>query len=196
MDYVFHDDIIPYVPQDSSPIKNRYFSEFLFYTPEKDPSYIPTDHLRRWIEARKHGLEVTSVHREVTEGIQTTVMPFYMGRQVAEDKNKNDLRYWRYLIRLENLVMDRVQLLERFLKFFLIPGKLKSTGGKGVVGTQPVLSPECPVFQYHSHTHFPEEWAYMWGTFRFERNSGASLDVKIPALPLCDPTYFSDSNKK
>lgn len=54
------------------------------YSLTKDPPFIPTDHLRRWIEARKQSLEVTSIHCEVTEGIQTTVMPFYMGRRVTE----------------------------------------------------------------------------------------------------------------
>ncbi|CAI2723460.1 unnamed protein product [Schistosoma spindalis] len=128
MDYVFHDDIIPYVPQDASPIRNQYFN----------PPFIPTDHLRRWIEARKQSLEVTSIHREVTEGVQTTVMPFYMGRRVTEDRKENDVRYWRYLIRIENLTMDRVQLRERFLKIFSISGNLESIGGKGVVGMQAV----------------------------------------------------------
>ncbi|CAH8448862.1 unnamed protein product [Schistosoma curassoni] len=196
MDYVFHDDIIPYVPQDVSPIRNQYFSEFLLSTPDKDPPFIPTDHLRRWIEARKQSLEVTSIHREVTEGIQTTVMPFYMGRRVTEDRKENDVRYWRYLIRLENLTMDRVQLRERFLKIFSISGNLESIGGKGVVGMQPVLSPECPVFQYHSHIHFPVEWAHMWGTFRFEKHNGTSLDVKIPSFPLYDPTSYSNSSNE
>ncbi|VDP45085.1 unnamed protein product [Schistosoma curassoni] len=154
MDYVFHDDIIPYVPQDVSPIRNQYFSEFLLSTPDKDPPFIPTDHLRRWIEARKQSLEVTSIHREVTEGIQTTVMPFYMGRRVTEDRKENDVRY------------------------------------------QPVLSPECPVFQYHSHIHFPVEWAHMWGTFRFEKHNGTSLDVKIPSFPLYDPTSYSNSSNE
>lgn len=28
MDYVFHDDIIPYMPEGFSPIKNDYFNDF------------------------------------------------------------------------------------------------------------------------------------------------------------------------
>lgn len=61
---------------------------------------------------------------------------------------------------------------------------------------QPVLSPECPVFQYHSHIHFPVEWAHMWGTFRFEKHNGTSLDVKIPSFPLYDPTSYSNSSNE
>ncbi|KAK4472467.1 hypothetical protein MN116_003717 [Schistosoma mekongi] len=195
MDYVLHDDIIPYIPQDNSPIKNEYLSEFLLCTPDKEPPFIPTDHLRRWIETRKRSLEVTSIHREVTEGIRITVLPFYMGRRTTGDKKENDIRYWRYLIRLESLNMERVQLRERLWKVFSITGNLESNRGKGVVG-MPILSPECPVFQYHSHVQVPVPWAHMWGSFRFEKLNGGSLDVKIPSFPLYDRTYWSNSNNK
>nr|AAW24914.1 SJCHGC09341 protein [Schistosoma japonicum] len=196
MDYVLHDDIIPYIPQDNSPIKNEYLSEFLLSTPDKEPPFIPTDHLRRWIETRKRSLEVTSIHREVTEGIRVTVLPFYMGRRTTADEKGNDIRYWRYLIRLESLNMERVQLRERFWKVFSVTGNLESNRGKGVVGMQPILSPECPVFQYHSHIQVPVPWAHMWGSFRFEKLNGGSLDVKIPSFPLYDRTYWSNSNDK
>ncbi|CAH8830695.1 unnamed protein product [Trichobilharzia szidati] len=93
MDYVFHDDIIPYVPQDALPIRNEYMSEFLISAPDRDPPFMPTDHLRRWIEARKRSLEVTSVHREVTENIRITVLPFYMGRRITGNNKENDIRY-------------------------------------------------------------------------------------------------------
>ncbi|CAH8445933.1 unnamed protein product [Heterobilharzia americana] len=196
MDYVFHDDIIPYVPYEASAIRNDYLCEFLLSAPDKDPPFIPTDHLRRWIEARRWSLEVTSVHRKVTEGIRTTVLPFYMGRRVTGDNKENDICYWRYLIRLENLAMERVQLRERFWKVFSITGNLESNREKGAVGMQPILSPECPVFQYHSHIQVPVPWAHMWGSFRFERPNGASFDVKIPSFPLCDRTHWSDTSSE
>ncbi|CAL8078710.1 unnamed protein product [Calicophoron daubneyi] len=191
MDYVFHDDIIPYSSQDPAPIRNEYLQEFLLPVPEREPSFVPTDHLRRWIETRKQSLEVTSIHRELTEGIRTTTIPFFMGRRI--DKSEKHIRYWRYLIRLENLTPDRFQLRERFWKVFSITGSLESVRGKGVVGMQPTLSYETPVFQYHSHVQVPVPWAHMWGSFRFERTNGSSLDVKIPSFPLCDRAYWSSS---
>ncbi|KAF6780104.1 hypothetical protein AHF37_00455 [Paragonimus kellicotti] len=269
MDYVFHDDIIPFSSQDSVPIKNEYVQEFFIPTADREPSFVPTDHLRRWIEARKQSLEVTCVHREVTEGVRTTTVPFFMGRrltgitaapchcctpfclrhpmvvnihlpepsfvptdhlrrwiearkqslevtcvhrEVTEgvrtttvpffmgrrltgDKSEKHVRYWRYFVRLENLNPDRIQLRERFWKIFSITGSLESVRGKGVVGMQPVLSAESPVFQYHSHVQVPVPWAHMWGSFRFERPNGSSFDVKIPSFPLCDRAYWSGTDE-
>ncbi|KER23869.1 hypothetical protein T265_08335 [Opisthorchis viverrini] len=225
MDYVFHDDIIPYVSNDPIPIKNEYLQEFLIWTADRDPPLVPTDNLRRWIETRRQSLEVTTVHREVTEGIRTTTIPFFMGRRLVgvtcagalftimvsvycpspiplfllhfsiQDKNDKHIRYWRYLIRLENFTSERVQLRERFWKVFSITGSLESVRGKGVVGMQPVLSEESPVFQYHSHVQVPVPWAHMWGSFRFERPNGSTMDAKIPSFPLCDRAYWSNSEE-
>ncbi|KAF7231882.1 hypothetical protein EG68_11426 [Paragonimus skrjabini miyazakii] len=195
MDYVFHDDIIPFSSQDSVPIKNEYVQEFFIPTADREPSFLPTDHLRRWIEARKQSLEVTCVHREVTEGVRTTTVPFFMGRRLTGDKSEKHVRYWRYFVRLENLNPDRIQLRERFWKIFSITGSLESVRGKGVVGMQPVLSAESPVFQYHSHVQVPVPWAHMWGSFRFERPNGSSFDVKIPSFPLCDRAYWSGTDE-
>ncbi|CAH8450276.1 unnamed protein product [Dicrocoelium dendriticum] len=83
MDYVFHDDVIPYTSADPTPIKNEYLQEFMVSACDREPSLVPTDQLRRWIEARKQSLEVTCVHREETEGIRTTAVPFFMGRRLA-----------------------------------------------------------------------------------------------------------------
>ncbi|TGZ54899.1 hypothetical protein CRM22_010530 [Opisthorchis felineus] len=195
MDYVFHDDIIPYVSNDPIPIKNEYLQEFLIWTADRDPPLVPTDNLRRWIETRRQSLEVTTVHREVTEGIRTTTIPFFMGRRLVGDKSDKHIRYWRYLIRLENFTSERVQLRERFWKVFSITGSLESVRGKGVVGMQPVLSEESPVFQYHSHVQVPVPWAHMWGSFRFERPNGSTMDAKIPSFPLCDRAYWSNSEE-
>ena len=41
---------------------------------------------------------------------------------------------WRYLIRIENLTNENLQLRERFWKLFSINGSLESVSGKGVVG--------------------------------------------------------------
>ncbi|KAA0186899.1 polymerase delta-interacting protein 2 [Fasciolopsis buskii] len=197
MDYVFHEDIIPYSSSDAVPIQNEYSQEFFTSVPEREPSFIPTDNLRRWIEARKQSLEVTSVHRETTDGIRTTTVPFFMGRRlVVGERPEKHIRYWRYLIRLENLSSERVQLRERFWKVFSITGSLESVRGKGVVGMQPILAEDSRVFQYHSHVQVPVPWAHMWGSLRFEKPNGSTLDVKIPSFPLCDRAYWSGNSSE
>ncbi|VDD82512.1 unnamed protein product [Mesocestoides corti] len=177
VDYAFHDDLIPYTCKNSRPLTNEYFEDFMHYDPDKEPHFYPTDNLCRWLESRRSSLEVKTVHRETTEGIRVTAVPCLMGRRKFR---------WRYLIRLENLTDECVQLRERFWKLFSVNGSLESVAGKGVVGLQPTLTPHSPVFQYHSHVQVPVARAHMWGQFRLEKTSGGTIDVKIPAFPLFD----------
>ncbi|KAL7060087.1 hypothetical protein AAHC03_09250 [Spirometra sp. Aus1] len=196
MDYAFHDDIIPYICKEQTPFKNEYFREFMHFDPDREPHFFPTDNLRRWLQSRWQSLEVKTVHRETTEGLRTTVVPFLMGRQKFRFSDEAYSRYWRYLIRLENLTDEAVQLRERFWKVFSVTGSLESVNGKGVVGVQPLLRPNNPVFQYHSHVQVPVPWAHMWGSFRLEKASGGTVDVKIPPFPLCDREHWPTEDSK
>ncbi|KAL3313418.1 polymerase delta-interacting protein 2 [Cichlidogyrus casuarinus] len=115
-----------------------------------------------------------------------------MGRRQIDNHSQDMVRYWRYLIRLENLGPEALQLRERFWKVFSVSGSLESVKGKGVVGSQPILAPSQPIFQYHSHVQVQVPWAHMWGSFRFDNLKTAnSLDVKIPAFPLCDRLFWN-----
>uniref|UniRef100_A0A5K3F9Z7 ApaG domain-containing protein n=1 Tax=Mesocestoides corti TaxID=53468 RepID=A0A5K3F9Z7_MESCO len=186
VDYAFHDDLIPYTCKNSRPLTNEYFEDFMHYDPDKEPHFYPTDNLCRWLESRRSSLEVKTVHRETTEGIRVTAVPCLMGRRKFRFSDETLNHYWRYLIRLENLTDECVQLRERFWKLFSVNGSLESVAGKGVVGLQPTLTPHSPVFQYHSHVQVPVARAHMWGQFRLEKTSGGTIDVKIPAFPLFD----------
>uniref|UniRef100_A0A0X3NLV3 Polymerase delta-interacting protein 2 n=1 Tax=Schistocephalus solidus TaxID=70667 RepID=A0A0X3NLV3_SCHSO len=196
MDYAFHDDIIPYICKEPTPFKNEYFREFMHFDPDRAPHFFPTDNLRRWLQSRWQSLEVKTVHRETTEGLRTTVVPFLMGRQKFRFSEVAFSRYWRYLIRLENLTDEAVQLRERFWKVFSVTGSLESVNGKGVVGVQPLLRPDNPVFQYHSHVQVPVPWAHMWGSFRLDKADGGTVDVKIPPFPLCDKEQWPTEDSK
>lgn len=48
------------------------------------PAYTPTTSLRLWHEKNHRWLELSDVHRETTEDIRVTVIPFYMGSRVSE----------------------------------------------------------------------------------------------------------------
>ncbi|VDK31862.1 unnamed protein product [Taenia asiatica] len=219
MDYAFHDDIIPYTSKNVLPLKNEYFEEFLRFDPNREPHFCPTDRLQGWLAARQNSLEMKTVHRETTEGVRVTVVPFLMGQRkfrvsywcfslmfvslsmwltvdpypLSMAKSfKFSFVQWRYLIRLENLTDECLQLRERFWKLFSINGSLESVSGKGVVGVQPLLSVQSPVFQYHSHVQVPVPWAHMWGQFRLEKPNGTTVDVKIPVFPLCVNDFLED----
>ena len=44
--------------------------------------YIARDTLREWQDKNHPWLELTDVHKEITENIRVTVMPFYIGSRV------------------------------------------------------------------------------------------------------------------
>ena len=102
-------------------------------------SYVPRDSLRAWQEKNIQWLEWTDVHRETTKGIRVTVIPFYVGYKASSSSNgggttTSHVHWWRYNIRLENLVGERVQLRERYWKIYSTSGTLETVKGKGVVG--------------------------------------------------------------
>ncbi|XP_075052777.1 polymerase delta-interacting protein 2 isoform X1 [Mixophyes fleayi] len=181
LDYVSHEDILPYKSTDQVPIQHELFERFLSYDQTIVPPFVARDTLHAW-QAKNHPwLELSDVHRETTENIRVTAIPFYMG--VREAQNVHEY-WWRYCIRLENLGVEVVQLRERHWRIFSLLGSLDTVMGRGVVGKEPVLSKEQPAFQYSSHVSLNASSGHMWGTFCFERLDGSHFDVRIPPFSL------------
>lgn len=80
LDYVAHEDILPYSlsTREKKPLKHELFDKFLIYTGEKDVSFKASGTLYAWVNRNHKWLEVTEVHRETTENIRVTVIPFYV----------------------------------------------------------------------------------------------------------------------
>ncbi|XP_061393698.1 polymerase delta-interacting protein 2 [Musca vetustissima] len=181
LDYVSHDDIMPYSTTEKTPLQHELFEKFLGYAPEKDPPFEAKDTLKTWQEKNHPWLELSDVHKETTENIRVTVIPFYMG---CRETPASSVYWWRYSIRLENLGMMTVQLRERHWRIFSLSGTLETVRGRGVVGQEPILSPRLPAFQYSSHVSLQAPSGHMWGTFRLEREDGHMFDCKIPPFSL------------
>lgn len=92
LDYVAHEDILPYTSADRQPIHHELFEKFLAYDSERDPPFVPRDSLGTWQEKNHPWLELSDVHRETTENIRITVIPFYMGCRASQ----NSTVYWVY----------------------------------------------------------------------------------------------------
>uniref|UniRef100_A0A8B9XDJ5 DNA polymerase delta interacting protein 2 n=1 Tax=Bos mutus grunniens TaxID=30521 RepID=A0A8B9XDJ5_BOSMU len=131
LDYVSHEDILPYTSTDQVPIQHELFERFLLYDQTKAPPFVARETLRAWQEKNHPWLELSDVHRETTENIRVTVIPFYMGMREAQNSH---VYWWRYCIRLENLDSDVVQLRERHWRIFSLSGTLETVRGRGVVG--------------------------------------------------------------
>ncbi|PRD36146.1 UNVERIFIED_CONTAM: Polymerase delta-interacting protein 2 [Trichonephila clavipes] len=85
LDYVAHEDVIPYTSTEKQPISHELFDKFLMHDPEKDPPFSARETLRAWQEKNHPWLELSTVHKQTTENIRVTVIPFYMGQRVSWD---------------------------------------------------------------------------------------------------------------
>lgn len=79
LDYVAHEDILPYSSGEQNPLQHELFDKFLAHQSDKDPPFVAQDTLRAWQKKNHPWLELSDVHKETTEGIRVTVIPFYMG---------------------------------------------------------------------------------------------------------------------
>jgi len=185
LDYVAHEDILPYTTSEGNPLQHELFDKFLMYQEGRDPPYVAQDTLKAWQEKNHPWLELSDVHKETTENIRVTVIPFYMGyRQGQGENQQSNVYWWRYCIRLENLGESTVQLRERNWRIFSLSGTLETVRGRGVVGQEPILSRDQPAFQYSSHVSLQAPSGHMWGTFRMEREDGYAFDCRIPPFSL------------
>ncbi|XP_022665978.1 polymerase delta-interacting protein 2-like [Varroa jacobsoni] len=185
LDYVSHEDILPYTATNEQMIQHELFDKFLMPEPHKDPPFGPRETLRAWQDKNHPWLELNQVHKETTEDVRVTVMPFYMGSRANPGANPEATVYWwRYCIRLENLSDRAVQLRERHWRIFSQSGTLETVRGRGVVGEEPILNKRYPAFQYGSHVSLQAPSGHMWGNFRMEREDGYMFDCKIPPFSL------------
>ncbi|KAG7218409.1 hypothetical protein INR49_020408 [Caranx melampygus] len=98
LDYVSHEDILPYNSTEQVPIQHELFERFLMYNPAKCKHPQPPSLLSLLL----HTVTTTSSSssEETTENIRVTVIPFYMGMREAQNSH---VYWWRYCIRLENM---------------------------------------------------------------------------------------------
>lgn len=181
LDYVAHEDIIPYTSAEKNPLQHELFDKFLEYDKHRDPPFVAQETLRAWQNKNHPWLELSDVHKETTENIRVTVIPFYMG---CRESHATSVYWWRYCIRLENLGHLSVQLRERHWRIFSLSGTLETVRGRGVVGQEPALTKILPAFQYSSHVSLHSPSGHMWGTFRMEREDGYTFDCRIPPFSL------------
>ncbi len=96
LDYVAHEDILPYTTRDRVPIQHELFDKFLAYRggdaddDSSMPAFVAQQTLSAWQEKNHPWLELSEVHKETTEGVRVTVIPFYMGCR----ENQNNNVYW------------------------------------------------------------------------------------------------------
>ena len=177
MDYVSHNDIIPYTSVEQTPVYHDLFDKFIA---RNKSQLLGTKTLSKWQELNHLWLELNNVYVETTDNIKVTAIPFFLG---VKSLSKPPLYWWRYCIRIENLEPESVKLCERHWRI-ISDGTVTKQSGRGVVGREPVLSITKPAFQYSSQVYLCTPRGHMWGTYLFEKENGDQFEVCIPAFAL------------
>jgi polymerase delta-interacting protein 2 len=96
LDYISHEDVLPYLSTEKNPINHELFDKFLMLDPEKGV-FESRETLRAWQDRNHPWLELSDVHRETTERIRVTVIPFYMGckKDVGAGAGGQSVYWWR-----------------------------------------------------------------------------------------------------
>jgi len=181
IDYVSHDDIIPYASTEDAPIRHDLFDKFLHHDSDAR-RMVPSEMLQGWQESNRHCLELSKVHKETTGNVRVTAIPFYLGLKDSQSSHPTEY-WWRYCIRVENIGETPVRLRERHWRI-ISNGSVKTVRGRGITGKEPLLDAETPVFQYSSHISLQSSSGHVWGTFRLEAENGEQFDARIPAFAL------------
>lgn len=84
-----------------------YFITIIFIL-ALDPPFLPQETLKAWQKKNHPWLELSDVHKETTENIRVTVIPFYMGSR----DNQAQVVYW--------VCRNQELLLLKFEIFFMI----------------------------------------------------------------------------
>jgi polymerase delta-interacting protein 2 len=181
LDYVAHEDILPYTSYEETPIRHELHKKLFRYNPDGvGGKYLPSDLLDSW-RSKHPWLELSRVYKETTENVRVTVIPFYLGHTTIEDTS---FHWWRYCVRLENFSDISVQLRERHWKIFSQTNMLQTIKGRGVVGVEPLLTKGEPAYQYSSHVNLQDRSGHMWGTFKMQREDGYTFECRIPPFSL------------
>lgn len=200
LDYVAHEDILPYTSVEEQPIHHELHKKLFKYNADNSSSnnifkFSPSELLESW-RLKHPWLELSRVYRETTENVRVTVIPFYLGHTTIEDTS---FHWWRYCVRLENFSDISVQLRERHWKIFSQTNMLQTIKGRGVVGVEPLLSKSEPAYQYSSHVNLQDKSGHMWGTFKMQREDGHTFECRIPPFSLessIEPPLTAPTSKR
>ena len=183
IDYVSHEDIIPYTSCEEVPVHHNFFDKF-FVCHSKKRVFQTTEAFNNWQKEHQICLELINVYRETTDHIRVTAMPFFLGADKPHSRVRPPEFWWRFCIRIENFSGINAQLRETNWRT-ISNGTVNTRRELGIIGKEPILSSDQPAFQIAIKPFsLSTASGNIWGTFRLEREDGEQFDVKIPAFSL------------
>jgi len=118
-----------------------------------------------------------------TNGVCIRVRPVFVDEQSSPE---DDRFLWAYHIEIENRGRHTLQLMTRHWRITDGDGRIQHVDGAGVIGKQPVLRPGAR-FEYSSGCPLTTPCGMMQGAYRFEDETGASVEATIPLFALDSP---------
>lgn len=118
-----------------------------------------------------------------TNGVCIRVRPVFVDEQSSPE---DDRFLWAYHIEIENRGRHTLQLMTRHWRITDGDGRIQHVDGAGVIGKQPVLHPGTR-FEYSSGCPLTTPCGMMQGAYRFEDETGASVEATIPLFALDSP---------
>ena len=108
-------------------------------------------------------------------------------RFLDDQSAPEDGRYvFAYTIRIHNRGTMPARLISRHWRITDGDGRIQHVDGAGVIGKQPVLRPGAR-FEYSSGCPLTTPSGMMQGAYRFEDETGASIEATIPLFALDSP---------
>lgn len=135
------------------------------------------------LDARPLLPHLPDMYVAVTRNIQISVFPEFS----AERSDPEAGQYvWTYTIEIANMGQDTVQLMSRHWRITDAHGQVQEVRGPGVVGEQPIISPEGS-FRYTSACPLGTPSGIMAGFYRMVTEDGVAFDAEVPAFSLDSP---------
>jgi len=176
IDYVSHNNIMPYNSAEKTPIQHLLF-EYFFNFDEETKTFQVSDLFKQWQEENCGFLEVDKVYIDIVGKLKIKIIPFYLGHIIESNQTEH---WWRYTVCVENLGKHKITIYERHWKI-ISNGSVKSSRN---IGDIPVLSQENPVYLNNSHISLPCTNGTVRGVLKLKLSNGKKLDVQTPTFFL------------
>uniref|UniRef100_K1R0J8 Polymerase delta-interacting protein 2 n=1 Tax=Magallana gigas TaxID=29159 RepID=K1R0J8_MAGGI len=194
VDLVPHEDVLPYQSTENPIIENKLFAKWQTNTAAFIEEISTLSFMR-----------ITSVFQETTEKVRVTVMPFYLKKsdyipgyfsfnsrrpeKAGLTTDTGGKHYWRYVIRVDNLRDDVIQIRNRKWTTLSIPNSQRcSPLSQGVVG----MLLGCVLIEFVFSPDFSNLRLTLAGpssigamaTYGVEKEDGGMFTVKVPRVML------------
>lgn len=136
-------------------------------------------------------------YQNTTDNISVEVEPQFLSK---ESNGTTDFYVYAYIVTIENLSDEPVQLLSRHWIIRNGDGLEEHVVGEGVIGKQPTIGPGKR-YSYRSGCPLTTPTGNMRGKYRMQTASGKTLDVQIPLFflrpdrPMDTPSYAVDGHE-